>query len=223
MDPKEDALYRAAMYRNLSALFADAPSVEELDALITMAQDAMIDSDELSENEQCFYAYLAALGNRDLEDLRRSVASEYAELFIGPRPPLAPYYESIYLGYPNRLFTDQTMAVQQFYEECGFRVVKSGRVPGDTMAYELEFMGLLADREATGLKEAASAGISRSDAGDVENVRKQQKEFLDTHIGAWAGLLADRIAEAPRADFYGQLSRFTAGFVEEDRRNRESF
>ena len=209
MDAIEDARYRAAIYRNLSAFFNDAPSAEELGALVEVATELANADEAVGDAERGFYAYLSTLSGRDLEELRRSIASEYAELFIGPRPPLAPYYESIYLGYPNRLFTDQTMAVQQFYEECGFHVIKSGQVPGDNAAYELELMALLADREA----ELSEAG----DSLGAEKAHEQQMLFLGDHLGAWIGLLANRIDEAPCADFYSAASRFAEKFIEEDK------
>jgi len=203
----QESGWRAATYRNLSALFADAPSVDALEALIGAAE--AIDAEDVrSASEAGFYAYLRTLRKRGDAGLRRAVASEYAELFVGPRPPLAPLYESVYLGSPSRLFTEQTMSVRRFYERCGLAVVKDGKVPDDHIAYELELMSELAQRAAQALE-----------AGRIEgalDLARTQREFLVVHLGGWAGLFASRIAEAPCADFYAALSCFVQGFVRED-------
>lgn len=203
----EEARWRAAVYRNLSALFADAPSAEALAALIEAA--ASVDVEDVHRvSEAAFYGYLRELGERDDADLRRTVASEYAELFVGPRPPLAPLYESVYLGSPSRLFTEQTMSVRRFYERCGLSVVKDGKVPDDHVAYELELMAELAEREASAL-----------DAGQADralNLERLQREFLVVHLGGWIMPFALRVAEAPCGDFYAALARFAQGFIGED-------
>ncbi len=80
----------------------DENSPYTADALIGTA--TAIDADDLRRpSEAGFYAFLKELGQSEDGDLRRTIASEYAELFVGPRPPLAPLYESVYLGSPSRL------------------------------------------------------------------------------------------------------------------------
>ena len=203
----DETRYRQAIYRNLSALFLDAPSAETLDELI-QAACAVVEEDARRASEADFYAYLRKLAGRDLEELRVQVASEYAELFVGPRPPLAPLYESVYLGSPNRLFTEQTMSVRRFYERCGLAVVKDGKVPDDHVAYELELMATLVSREADAI-EAGRPAV-------VLELQRLQREFLVVHLGGWLGLFAARVAEAPCAGFYGALARFARDFVTED-------
>ena len=199
--------YREAIYRNLSALFADAPSAETLGELIEAAQAVEIENvRRVSEAE--FYAYLRKLSGRDLEELRVEVASEYAELFVGPRPPLAPLYESIYLGSPRRLFTEQTMSVRRFYERCGLSVLKDGKVPDDHVAYELELMAKLTEREAEGVEAGRPAVVLEQ--------QRLQREFLVVHLGGWLGPFAACIAEAPCAGFYAALARFACDFAIED-------
>lgn len=203
----EDARARSAVYRNLSALFADAPSAE---ALAGLKQVAAASGDVFGEKgEGRLYHYLRDVSPCDDEALRRSVASEYAELFVGPRPPLAPPYESVYLGQPKRLFTDQTMEVKRFYRRCGLSVTKDKewKVPDDHLSLELEFMARLAEREADGAEDAARADATRAD----------QLAFLEEHLGRWISLFAERVSKAPCAGFYRAASLFAAEFVEQDR------
>jgi len=203
----DETRYRQAIYRNLAALFTDAPSADALGELIQAACAIQVE-DVRRVSEAGFYAYLRTLEGYNLEELRVRVASEYAELFVGPRPPLAPLYESVYLGSPSRLFTEQTMSVRRFYERCGLTVVKDGKVPDDHVAYELELMATLTGREA----DAVEAGRSVA----VLEQQRLQREFLVVHLGGWLGLFAARIAEAPCAGFYGALARFARDFATED-------
>ena len=206
----EKAYNRAGIYRNASVLFSDAPSLEMLHELVDAATDAMSDeqANPMRESERFFYGYLRDRWHSCDEDARRAIASEYAELFVGPRPPLAPLYESVYLGFPNRLFTDQTLSVKRFYEQCGLAVVKDGRVPDDHMAYELELMARLAQREAEALEN--------DDVDGACNARELERSFVVEHLSLWAGLFANRVSEADCSDFYAALSEFVHRFVDED-------
>jgi len=198
---------REAIYRNLAALFADAPSAQGLGELIGAARAVEVE-DVRRASEAGFYAYLRELDDSDLEGLRVRVASEYAELFVGPRPPLAPLYESVYLGSPSRLFTEQTMSVRRFYERCGLEAAKDGKVPDDHLSFELELMATLAGREA----EAVEAGRAKA-ALELERL---QREFLVVHLGGWIGPFAARVASAGCSDFYAAASAFACEFIAED-------
>jgi TorA maturation chaperone TorD len=142
------------------------------------------------------------------ESLRCAVASEYADLFVGPRPPQAPMYESVYLGTPKRLFTEQTMLVRHFYARCGLAVVKSDKVPDDYLPYELELISSLA------LREADAAG--RGDVRGADEARELQLEFLRAHLGRWMEPFSCRVIQAESSDFYAALVAFARDFIADD-------
>ncbi len=100
------------------------------------------------------------------------------------------------------------MEVQDFYVSCGFEVIKSGKVPGDNVAYELEFMSHLAKREIEAIREEKDEVATAT--------RIQQLRFLTRHLGSWIGLLAARIADTPCGDFYKETSAFAAEFIKDD-------
>ncbi|NPD31431.1 molecular chaperone TorD family protein [Eggerthellaceae bacterium zg-1084] len=203
----DEARYREAIYRTLASLFSDAPSAQALGALIEAADGEATDGlQRPSEREFC--AYLRTLSDANLNELRTKVASEYAELFVGPRPPLAPLYESVYRGGPRRLFSEQTMRVRAFYERCELTVANSGRVPDDHVAFELELMARLTQREA----EAVQRGLAEEALG----IKALQREFLTHHLGRWIGLLCERVCAAPCSDFYAALANLACSFVRED-------
>ena len=201
------ARYRAGIYRLASSVFMFDATEEGLAAQIAAAVGADEDS-YVRPCERVLYSYLRELEGCDLAALRTKVATEYAELFVGPRPPLAPYYESVYLGANPRLFADVTMRVRAEYKAQGFQVDKRNHVPDDHIGYELAFMAQLCEREA----DAHEAG----DAEKVAATQVAQDNFLAIHLGVWVGFLADRIASAWCADYYEVWARFIAAFVADD-------
>ena len=208
------AQYRASMYAAAAAAFTVEPSVDQLESLIQAACSSNGD-DVVRESELALYDHLRTYQGAELEALRTKVATEYAELFVGPRPPLAPLYESVYVGAVKRLNTDVTMNVRDFYERHGFTVVKRNSVPNDHMGYELEFMSRLCAREAQAYLDGDSSAAAAA--------RKNQQAFLKQHVCVWAGLFADRIAQAWCADYYAAWSRFVRDFCDEDQGFLASF
>ena len=199
---------RLQVYRLLAALFQDAPSVDMLQQLVQVAQAQMENAVDTASPEAKFYAYMAGLDMKDPEATRRDIASEYGELFVGPRPPLAPLYESIYIGFPNRLFTDQTLKVRSAYERNGLTVVKSRKVPDDHIGYEFEFMAEMVARQIEALNDDNEANIKALEA--------EQRKFLADHLALWTGKFAARIHENYGEGFYSALAVFADDFVMND-------
>lgn len=201
------ASLRASLYLAASAAFADAPDAQTLSSLIETA--CAVSPDECSsEAEAALFGHLRGYAGEDVGRLRTRVASEYAELFVGPRPPLAPYYESMYLGHPRRLFTQQTADVRDCYEREGLAVTRRNRVPDDHIAYELEFMGRLCEREAGEL----FAGDDVSAAGTVD----AERLFLKRHLAAWTAPFARRVCDAGASDYYAAWARYVEALVADD-------
>ena len=201
------ARYRAGIYQLASSVFTFDATEEGLSRQI----EAACSADEEScvrECEAVLFSYLRGLADADLGALRKKVASEYAELFVGPRAPLAPYYESIYLGANPRLFADVTMRVRAAYKEQGFEVDRRNHVPDDHIGYELAFMGEMCLREAVA-----------HESGDAEAATASQiaqSNFLSIHLGVWAGFFANRVAAAWCAEYYEAWARFVEAFVNDD-------
>jgi DMSO reductase family type II enzyme chaperone len=201
------ALYRSQMYAAASAAFTTEPTCEELQALVEAAC-ASDGSDCLRDCELNLFEHLQTYRDEDPSELRTRVATEYAELFVGPRPPLAPLYESVYVGAVKRLNTDVTMQVRRFYENHGLTAVNRNRVPNDHIGFELEFMARLCALEA----EAAM----RDDHAECDRLRHVQLEFLALHLSAWVDLFASRLSQAWCADYYDAWARFVQSFIKED-------
>lgn len=199
----EMALYRAQLYAAAAEAFANEPDVPTLQALVAVSADGQGQPGAYA-SEGRLLEYLGSLDDSDYEGLRKRIATEYAELFVGPRPPLAPLYESVYVGAVRRLNTDVTMQVRKFYDQCGLVAVKRNTVPNDHIGLELEFMSQLCTREAEAPEEA-------------EALRATELEFLNVHLGSWVDAFASRVSAAYCADYYDAWARFVQAFVAEDR------
>jgi DMSO reductase family type II enzyme chaperone len=113
------------------------------------------------------------------------------------------------LGLPHEYRQSQEMAdIAGFYRAFGFNVGGQVRERPDHISAELEFMHVLA------LKEAYAA--ERDVLEHVEICIDAQRKFLQEHLGKWVGLFAESLARSAEEGPYVTLARFAADFVEAD-------
>ena len=126
-----------------------------------------------------------------------------------------PYETEV--GLPDEFRQSQELAdIAGFYRAFGFRPGGAVRERPDYLATELEFMCLLA------LKQAYAA--SEGHAGHVEVCTQAQKSFLQDHLGRWIELMAEGLAQLAAGEGtpalsdrpYLWLARFAASFVKTD-------
>ncbi len=126
------------------------------------------------------------------------------------------FYETEF-GLPHEFRQSQEMAdIAGFYQAFGFKVGGVLRERPDHLAVELEFMYILA------LKEAYAASLGQEEL--VEICLEAQRKFIQDHLGRWIGLfsiaLARSIAERGGINVsegaYPKLARLAAGFVSSD-------
>lgn len=117
-------------------------------------------------------------------------------------------YETEY-GLPHEYRQSQEMAdIAGFYRAFGFSLGGAVRERPDHVAVELEFMHILALKEAYALE----TGISEH----VEICVEAQGKFLQDHLGRWVGLFAQSVAHNAPDSLYVALAQFTAAFVQAD-------
>ncbi|WP_165044765.1 molecular chaperone [Adlercreutzia sp. ZJ138] len=204
---EEQSRWREALYRLASAAFLEEPTDEQLVTQIETARAALAEEGSWElPCEQQLLTHLASLDESDA-DLGRRVRSEYAELFIGPRPPKAPLYESMYRGCPRRLLTQVTRQVRDTYESCGFTVAKRNRIPDDHIGYELEFAANLCAREALAWEEDR--------VEEAVSWQSMRHEFLEEHVSQWIGGFASAV-ELAEGGYFGPWARFAQGIIEAD-------
>jgi DMSO reductase family type II enzyme chaperone len=114
-------------------------------------------------------------------------------------------YETEY-GLPHEFRQSQELAdICGFYRAFGLNVGGSLRERPDHLAVELEFMYVLA------LKEAYAA--SNDVVEHVEVCVEAARKFLGEHLGRWINLFAHSLAHNGGAEPYLSLARFAADFV----------
>lgn len=101
--------------------------------------------------------------------------------------------------------------VAGFYRAFGVETVPGGERP-DHVAVELEFMHLLAVKEAVAHGEAPQADEH------LRLCREAQRSFLQDHLGQLAPALARSLAESAASPVYAAAGAVLAAFVAEDAR-----
>lgn len=94
-----------------------------------------------------------------------------------------------------------------FYRAFGLEVAADADERHDHLCLELEFMSVLAAKEAYALEH-------RLEAEQLAQCRDAQKKFLREHLGRWAPAFARRLVAATNDSGLRSLAEFTRTFVE---------
>jgi DMSO reductase family type II enzyme chaperone len=205
------SLDRARVYRALAQLFRppDADFLEEArenglpelcDALERLDESGDQDSSLVAEAK----ALNALLADTELERLRTGHQAAFDE---SSKIRCAPNEMDQLDGAPQLELTRtfEMADVAGFYRAFGVAVGESGQRP-DHIAAELEFMNLLAVKEAVALQ-------LEGDGEHAEICRDASRAFLRDHLGRWAPRLGERLAAADGEPVYGHAGRLLGGFV----------
>lgn len=132
------------------------------------------------------------------------LSGDYLRLF--DRKVECSPYESEY-GMGNRAFTkSRDLAdIAGFYKAFGLDLGEQTTDLYDHVAVELEFMSVLA------LKEAYARHEGHEDGLDV--TRGAAASFLREHLGRWVPSFCDKLEEAAEVPFYRQLAALTRSVV----------
>jgi len=139
-----------------------------------------------------------------VEGLGETVADEYSRLFIGPREPEVHPYESYYLT--GRLLDRPLAVVRNFLKEIGIEKEAGYAEPEDFLAFELEVMRRLIQRQ----------GSAADPDGEVRWLNCQAG-FLKEHLLVWGPAVTRDMAAAKGAHFYRAVAKLLQGFLELER------
>ena len=141
------------------------------------------------------------------DDFLGHLREEYVRLFTrGPSNVLmASPYGSAYLGNDVGKANQMVSKITQYYEEAKFTLYKDLQEFPDHIAFELEFLGLLASRE--------------SEARGKERIKLEeiQMTFLQQFILPWIPLFCYRVVKASKFPFYHRLGDLTIGLIDFER------
>lgn len=184
---------------------ADSPSAlnaarSTVYSVLARTFDSEIDEQlaSLSENPDVRTVFETLCGEEGLEFLEclpLLAPSDFAALYIGPGPALAPPCESSYRASDGVPMGATTLEVRKAYEMLGYEAVGKNRLPDDHASTELAFMA-----------KACLNGTALP----------AQADFLSMHLGKWALPFSERTMKARPNSGYALAAKTMAGFVERD-------
>lgn len=133
---------------------------------------------------------------------------EYTRLFIGPMSLVAPPWESVYGQKDAMLFQESTLEVRNTYRQYGLIPEGYPHVADDSLALELHFMALLAQR---GL-DAFYAGKNDDLIADLTG----SSDFLKKHLLVWVPKFLERMKGAKTSILYPQMCLVLDEFLRKD-------
>ena len=133
---------------------------------------------------------------------------EYTRLFIGPMSLVAPPWESVYGQKDAMLFQESTLEVRNTYRQYGLIPEGYPHVADDSLALELHFMALLAQR---GL-DAFYAGKNDELTADLTG----SSDFLKKHLLVWVPKFLERMKGAKTNILYPQMCLVLDEFLRKD-------
>lgn len=176
----------------------DGSYVAQLRELLDASGDERIDA-----ALDAIQAQGSELADLDAEQARLVMEVDYNRLFVGPGMLLAPPYESFYRSEPDEngrgtICGAPMLAVKNFYDRFGTHMPDQFVDYPDHIAFELEFLSLLAQEEA-----------SCWDAQDADGARTFQQgaaQFRSDHLGVWAARFAADVKAGSEIKFYPALA-----------------
>ncbi len=134
------------------------------------------------------------------------LASDYSRLFIVSGKSMAQPYESMYLSSQDRLFQEHTMQVRAVYARNGYKAKNFQQEPDDHIGLELSFLGKLVEDT---LPTMRSGHFNKA-----KRLVREQKSFLDEHLGLWVRRFAQKVIDGAQTPFYSGLAKMLIGYVE---------
>ena len=135
------------------------------------------------------------------EEFESEYLSSFDLALAGPSLP-CPLYESAYRE-EETSSRDITEELLRFYDHFNVKLSDKEKDYPDHLAVELEFMGLLAKKEADAVEQGK----------DPAAYRRAQLDFLERHLAKWVPRLHQRIQKKVREPFYRGASIFLGEFL----------
>jgi DMSO reductase family type II enzyme chaperone len=195
----ERALARAAIYRLLGRAFGypTRPTLAELADLAARAATAAAWEAAIVEP---LARFAAAARDADPD----AVASEHVLLFC--RQVQCPPYESAYGEAPRMAGKPAALAdIAGFYRAFGLAPAETQPDLEDHVSTELEFMSVLALKEAYALAEGHADGLAVT--------REAGARFVADHLGRWAEAFAREVQSASPLAYYTAAAELLAAWI----------
>jgi TorA maturation chaperone TorD len=199
---RENAQARSNLYKFFSTLLLKEPSAEVINNI--QNEDFLKNLPEVFGEDSI--KYFEEFIN-DFENDYKDLEAEYNSLFVVPlRTKYVKPYESVY---KTGLTNQKPMCdVIEMYERVGIEISTEYTDFPDHAGLELEFMGVLCDRE---LK--AWEGNKINEANKFLSI---QKEFIDQHISTWIPNLCDEINDKTISNLFKGVATLLKKYISLD-------
>lgn len=165
---------------------------------------------ELSKSDTEFNCalddFIASLNAENIHQSSIDVIADYSALFLNMSKHPVSTYESVWVSPNNMLMQEPRNEVVEAYLKAGFSQDKEVHLPEDHIATELEFMGILCEKEI--------AAISHGDAENSEYYATMQKDFYSQHLHKWVYSFCDDVKLKAKTDFYVGTAQLLEGFMQ---------
>lgn len=204
------AQVRSAIYEFLSVCFL-YPDADRM-ALLRASGGGMVHlvesrcGSEAAEHLSRFAAAVSELAQDEMEE-------QFFRVFGHALSADCPPYEGEY-GQSHIFDKSQTLAdLGSYFNAFGVEVSAELKDRMDHISVELEFMHLLAMKEAYALTQ-------RHGRAKVGICREAQRSFLQDHLGSWACTFAGRLGQVAGEGPYGELARSLDCFIRQELADR---
>lgn len=200
---------RSGMYATLASLYFDQLTDDQIEAMAAQDFSALIaDANPLiASGFNDIWRYLRKRNT----GTRQELAVDFSSCFLGThsyKGLTAQPYESLFMDASGSLAAPPRTAVYKLYKSERVALREGYDYPEDHLAFECEFMMILAERTV----QAAEA----DDLREARRLLQVQQSFMDEHIGRWFGRLRDLSAKFIKTRFYRGVLDLTQGFFDEE-------
>lgn len=198
----------AACFNVIGGLLAQEPTKEQLQSYKSDDVFASIPFGYDDEHVRKGIGRIEAwLKSSDLENecIIEDLQNEYIRLFDGFGMPCAPCWANFHLDINRQIMGEITLRVRREYEKYGLHVDEADVRPDDRLGLMMQFLALLANREA----EAFESGRD-DEASDLDAA---QKEFVKNYILPWIGEWHIQITNETKSGFYQGVGEVAYGLI----------
>ena len=191
---------RHCLYAGLSRLFFEVPD-ETLFA--TLSSGAMLSTcvmldDGMREGaddaSRAWDRFACAAEGMRVE----TAVGEFTRLFVGPGKLPVPPWESVFVTGERLLFQRSTLEVREAFQREGVVAQGAPHVAEDSLATELGFMVVLAERSCRAAEQ--------DDVEELQRLLRVQTEFLEVHLLRWIERFAEQMAHVSQVEGFEAVS-----------------
>lgn len=195
---------RLLVGRFLTLAFLRPPEAQELEQLLPLLAELPMETQHPAvgrgaEKLAAYGRWVAEQGIA-LDEATRLLRQDYAALFEGPGPLVAPPWESVYRTEERTLFGPTTLQVREAYRRWGLQPERSGSEPEDHIALELTFLTFLAE-QAHAKPEAAA----------------ERERFLREHLLKWAEPFTEAMEQGAETLLYQGVAALLLGYLQTEK------